>query len=154
MDLDGVRALAVVLAIASGVWVGGIVTVAIVAASSSTTISAPDRVSLFRLFGRRFAVFMGVAALFVVFPALVLAVVEPIPLTASTLVLSLGLLLVTAIGTFQARRMSALRAAAVSGDGDPAWIRRSAAVALVLRSLIGIASLALLVMALLIAARG
>lgn len=50
--------------------------------------------------------------------------------------------------------MSALRSAAASGGGDPAQVRRGARVALALRSLIGLASLALLVLALLIAARG
>jgi hypothetical protein len=150
MALDGIRMLAVVLAIGSGVWVGGLVTVVILAVASRTTVAAVDRVALFRVFGKRFAVFMGVVALFVVPPALVLATVEPTPLTASTLVLALGLLLVTAIGILQARRMSALRRADASGSGDPAGLRRNAAGALALRSLIGLAALALPVLALLV----
>ncbi|HET8986476.1 MAG TPA: hypothetical protein VFN03_12025 [Trueperaceae bacterium] len=66
--------------------------------------------------------------------------------------LAVGLLPVIATGIVQARRMSSLRSAAASGGGDPAQLRQNAAVALVLRSIIGLMSLALLVLALLLAA--
>lgn len=152
MDLDGARMLAAILAIGSGVWAGGLVSVVILALVSRSTVSGADRVGLFRAFGKWFAIFMGAAALLVVPPALVLAVVEPTPLTASALVLALGLLLIVAVGIVQARRMSALRGTAASDGGDPARIRRNAAIALALRSLIGLLMLALPVVALLIVA--
>ncbi len=153
MDLDGARMLAAILAVGTGVWLGGFVTVAIVSASSSRTVTAADRVALFRTFGRRFAAFLGVAALFVVLPALALAVLDPGVLTTLALVLALSLLLVTSIGILQARRMSALRGAAASGEDDPAGTRRNASAAVILRSLIGLVSLALAVLALLIASQ-
>ena len=152
MDLDGARMLAAILAVGSGVWAGGLVSVVILALVSRSTVSGADRVGLFRAFGKWFAIFMGAAALLVVPPALVLAVVEPTPLTASALVLALGLLLIVAVGIVQARRMSALRCTAASDGGDPARIRRNAAIALALRSLIGLLMLALPVVALLIVA--
>ena len=152
MDLDGARMLAAILAVGSGVWAGGLVSVVILALVSRSTVSGADRVGLFRAFGKWFAIFMGAAALLVVPPALVLAVVEPTPLTASALVLALGLLLIVAVGIVQARRMSALRGTAASDGGDPARIRRNAAIALALRSLIGLLMLALPVVALLIVA--
>lgn len=151
MDLDGARMLAAILAIGSGVWLGGLASVTILAVVSRKTVSAADRVGLFRVYGKWFAVFMGAAALLVVPPALVLAVVEPTPLTTCALVLALGLFLLVAIGIFQARRMSVLRSTAAAG-GDPARIRRNAAAALALRSLIGLVILVLPVMAALIVA--
>lgn len=153
MDLDGVRMLAVTLAIGSGVWVGGVATVVIVSATSRRTVAPADRVALFRTFGNRFAVFASVVALVMVVPALALAVIAPTPLTASTLLVAIALLVVTAIGILQARRMSALRSAAASGANDPDGTRRNAATAMALRSLIGLVSLALPVLAALIAAR-
>jgi hypothetical protein len=152
MVLDGVRMLAVILAIGSGMWIGGLVTVVILSRASAKTVAAGDRVALFRSFGKGFAVFVGVTALFVVLPALALAVIEPVPLTAGILVLAFGLLLVTAVGILQARRMSVLRGAAASGGGDPVGLRRNAAAAVVLRSLIGVLGLTLLVLAALFAA--
>ena len=152
MDLDGARMLAAILAIGSGVWLGGLVSVVILAVVSRSTVDAADRVGLFRAFGRWFAVFMGAAALLVVPPALVLAVVDPTPLTTCAIVLALGLLLLIAVGMFQARRMSALRGTAAAGGGDPAGIRRNAVVAHVLRSIIGLVILALPVLAMLIVA--
>lgn len=159
MVLDGIRMLAVILAAGSGIWVGGVVTVTIVSATSSTTVAAADRVALFRAFGTRFAIFAGVVALVMVAAALALAAIDPAPLTASALAVTLALLLVTAVGIVQARRMSALRSAAGSsaagsGADDPARIRRNAVVAVTLRSLIGLVSLAVPVLAVLIAARG
>ena len=82
------------------------------------------------------------------------ATIDPRPLTAGTLVLALGLLLLTSIGILQARRMSAMRSAAASGSDEPGRLGRNAAVAAILRSVIGLASLVLMVLAVLLAARG
>ncbi|MBB5632441.1 uncharacterized membrane protein (DUF441 family) [Cryobacterium mesophilum] len=153
MDFDGVRMLAVLLAIGSGVWVGGVVTVAIVSSSTQTTVAAADRIALFRVFGRRFASFVAATAVLVVLPALALATLEPAPITWGILVLAVGLLPVIAVGIVQARRMTSLRSAAASGGGDPGRLRRNAAVARVLRSLIGLMSLGLPVLAVLVAER-
>ncbi|GAA3740634.1 hypothetical protein GCM10022239_15440 [Leifsonia bigeumensis] len=148
MDLDGARMLAVTLAVGSGVWVGGLVTVIILSASSRKTIAPPDRVVLFRDFGRRFAIFVGVTALFVVLPALVLATIEPAPLTASTLLLALGLLLATAAGILQARRMTRLRGSAAGPvDAAEASIRGNAQLAAAVRVVLVLGYLALVVLA-------
>ena len=152
MDFDGAQLLAVILAIGSGVWVGGVVTVAIVSSSTQNTIAAAERIALFRVLGRRFAYFVAVTAVLVVLPACALAALRPAPLTWCIVVLAVGLLPVIAIGIVQARRMSSLRVSAASGGGDPAQLRQNAVVALVLRSIIGLMSLALLVLALLLAA--
>jgi uncharacterized membrane protein len=143
--------LAAILAIGAGVWVGGLATVIILSASSRKTIAAADRVPLFRDFGRRFAGFMGVTALLVVAPALVLASAAPGPLTASVLLLALGLLVGTAVGILQARRMTKLREAAAepAGAADTGRLRRNATIAAALRIILVLGYLALLALAVL-----
>ena len=154
MTPDGGRLLAAILAIGAGVWVGGLLTVIIVSASSRKMIAAADRVALFRDFGRRFAVFMGVTALVVVAPALVLASTESGPLTMTVLLLALGLLVGTAVGILQARRMSGLRTASTdpASAADTGRLRRNATAAATLRAILVVGYLALLVLATLLAA--
>lgn len=151
---DAVRMLSAVLVLGVGVWAGGFMTVPVLSAATRRTLDPAARVELFAAFGRRFAVVMGIAALVVVVAATGLAVAVPHPLTAWTLALALAVPALTAIGIVQARRMSALRRSAATGDGDPGQVRRNAAVALVLRSLIGLLSLALIVLGILLAGRG
>lgn len=144
--------LAAILAVGAGSWVGGLLTVAVLASSSRRTVAAADRVALFRDFGRRFALLFGVTALFVVAPALVLAVIDPGPLSVSILLLTLGLLLATAAGILQARRMTGLRATAAtpSGEADAGTLRRNAAVAAALRGILALGYIAVLVLAVLL----
>ncbi len=159
--IDGTRMLATLLAIGAGAWVGGLVTVTLVVVTSKL-VNTPDRVSMFRRFGRAFAVFFGATALFVVFPALSLATLQPGALTASILVLAFALLAATAGGIFQARRMTALRAAAdVEGRREVASehtaanavaLRRNAVAAAVIRSLLVGGYVALLALAVVLAA--
>ena len=153
MTPDGGRLLAAILAIGAGVWVGGLLTVIIVSASSRKMIAAADRVALFRDFGRRFAVLVGVTALFVVAPALVLASTEPGPLSVAVLLLALGLLFGTAVGILQARRMTRLREAAAepASAEDTGRLRRNATIAATLRVILVLGYLALLVLATLLA---
>lgn len=151
MTLDGGRMLAAILATGAGAWVGGLLAVIVLSATSRKVLAAADRVALLRDFGRRFAVLVGVTAVFVVAPALVLASLEPGLLTASILLLALGILFATAIGILQARRMTGLRESA-AGSTDAAsqsTLRRNAAFAAALRVVLVLGYLALLVLAVL-----
>ena len=144
MTLDGGRMLAAILAIGAGAWVGGLLTVIVLSTSSRRTIASADRVALFRDFGRRFAVVMGVTAPFVVVPAVLLASTEPGPSTVSILLLAIGLLLATAIGILQARRMTSLRTAHPA-DTSSRTVQRNATIAAALRTVLVLGYLALLV---------
>lgn len=142
--------LGTILAIGAGAWVGGLITITIVVVSSRTTNGA-DRVILFRAVGRRFAVFFGITAVLVVFPALVLASKEPSTLTTSIVLLTFGLLIVTALGILQARRMTSMRTALADGAMNTQTVGRNAIVAATIRALLVVGYVALLILAVLLA---
>lgn len=142
--------LAIILAIASGVWVGGLVTVTL-AVVSSLKMGASDRVELFRSFGRRFAAFFGITGVFVVAPAIILAISDSGALTATIAVLSIALLFATAGGIFQARKMSAMRRAVATGAVEEKTLRLNAAVAGGIRALLVAGYAVLLVLAAMLA---
>lgn len=141
--------LATIFAMAAGVWVGGLVTVTLVVVSSRTMGSG--RVALFRSFGRKFAVFFGVNALIVVAPSVILAVSEPRPLATAAALLAIVLLLATAIGILQARRMTALRSAQDAGSTTETLVRRQGTIAAIIRTALVIGYVALLVLGVLLA---
>lgn len=156
MGLDGERVQAALLLAASAAWLGGLLTVPLLAATTRRLVAAEARADLFVAFGRRFAVLMGVLLTIALAAVGALAASGADPLTATALGLAAALLLMTAVGMVQARRMSRLRRAAAGGRGDEAdsKLRRNAAVATVLRSSIGLVSLALVVVGVLLVGRG
>lgn len=132
-----------------GAWVGGLATVTLVVVSSQK-VSASDRVALFRTFGRRFAVFFGVTAVFVVMSAVILAASDLHELSLVAAVLSVFLLIATGFGVAQARRMTAMRTALAAGAANEIHVKRNATIAAIIRGVLVVGYVALLVIALLL----
>lgn len=141
--------IAIVFAIGSGVWVGGLVTVTLAVVSSSTM--GAERVLLFRRFGRKFAIFFGITGVFVVASALTLAVAGRSAVATASVVLAISLLVATAFGIAQARRMTVLRTAQADGAVTETQVRRNAAIAASIRALLVVGYVAVLVMAVILA---
>lgn len=147
---DGLRALVLtVLLLATSIWVGGYVAIAVVARTASTTLTAEDRVAFFRTLGR--------AYFWVGTPALVVALVTGAVLTrdadhgalfTAAVVIAVLLILSFAIAVVQARRMTQLRRQLLSSDDLQLAerVRRGAAAAGALRGLLGLLSVALVVL--------
>ena len=124
--------------LAASIWIGSIVCLAIVAAEAGRALDAADRVVLFRGIGRRYAV-VGTASLLVAIGAGAVIAGRPSEwsaLTTASLASACGLVILTAAGMAQARRMTiARRRAAVAPDDAQAAseVRRGATTAAVLR---------------------
>jgi uncharacterized membrane protein len=148
LDKAGSGLLLFVHLLAACVWVGGFVTIAVVARVARLELAAPARVSFFRSLGRSYGV-VGSAALAV---ALLTggALLSRRGWDAWAVVaglVALALVLATGAGIAQARGMTRLRQQAVDDPGDPglaARIQRSARRARILRGLIGALTVALL----------
>ncbi len=140
--------LATVLAIGAGAWVGGLVTVTLVVVSSRTM--GAERVLLFRAFGRRFAVFFGITAVFVVAPAVTLALTRAQSLATTAALLAITLLVATGFGIVQARRMRVMRTALAAGSVSESLVQRNAALAATIRAILVVGYVALLVIAVLL----
>lgn len=149
MAPENVRTLATILAMAAGAWVGGLATVTLVVVST-LKVGAAERVVLFRTFGRRFAAFFGVVGVFVVAPAVILAINDSGALTITIAVLSVTLLFATGGGIVQARRMTAMRTAVATGAVGEEALHANATVAAIIRALLVSGYVALLVLALLL----
>jgi len=144
-----------VFTLASGVWVGGYVAIAVVARTAGRVLEPAPRVRFFRVLGRSYLL-VGASALVLALGTgagllsdhpwdgtLVAAVV-----VAAALVVSLG------VGVAQARRMTRLRAAALAAPDDPQLrrqVRQGARAATVLRAAIGLLSLAMIALGSLLA---
>lgn len=147
---DGLRALVLtVLLLATSIWVGGYVAIAVVARTASTTLTVEDRVAFFRTLGR--------AYFWVGTPALVVALVTGAVLTrdadhgalfTAAVVIAVLLILSFAIAVVQARRMTQLRRQLLSSDDLQLAerVRRGAAAAGALRGMLGLLSVALVVL--------
>lgn len=153
---EGARsALAAVLVLATAVWVGGFVTLAVVARVARRTVGPAERVALFRRLGRIY-LWLGGTAL-----ALALASGAGLlydhrwdgVLTAAATVAA-GLVAATVVGVAQAQQMTRLRRGAVQRSDDAALagrVRRGARTAGILRALIGALSIALLALGVVLA---
>ena len=137
------------------VWVGGFVVLVVVDQVACRTIDPPERVAFFQMLGRVYGIVGGLAltlglagGAFLVYDRRWDAVLT---LTA---VAAVALAAATVIGVAQARRMTRLRRAALDHPDDTALadrVRRGARTAGILRSLIGVVSLALLVLGVVLA---
>jgi hypothetical protein len=137
-----------VLVLATSIWVGGLVTIALVARVASRTLTAVDRVHFFRGLGRTYGPVGGAALLTALGAGATLVVDQPLDgLIVAGSVVAGALMVTTAVGVAQARRMTQLRLRAAVSAGDPRMrqiVRRGAIRAAVLRLLIGALSVVLL----------
>lgn len=140
--------LVAVLVLACSVWVGGYVAAAISARTTAATLQASDRIAFFRALGRTY--------LRVDVPALAVALVVGAVLLAArgwdawawaATAVAVALVLVLAIAIAQARRMTVLRTRSLSEpDGAAAaQVRGGSRRAAVLRAVLGVLSVALVV---------
>lgn len=147
--------LAVLLVLAAAVWVGGYVAIAVVARITTRTLEATDRVAFFRGLGRSYLVIGGSALIVALVTGGVLLVGRPWGgMLTAVAALAGALILATIVGILQARRMTRLRKRASREPDDEALVQRvrlSARQAGSLRAVIGILSLALLVLGVLLA---
>lgn len=137
-----------VFTLASCIWVGGYVAIAVVAQVASRTLEPAQRVRFFRSLGR--------AYLLVGTPALVAALGTGAGLASdhawdgtliAAIAVAAALLACLAVGVAQARRMTRMRVGALMSPENPdltAQVRRGARTAAMLRAEIGLLSLALI----------
>jgi hypothetical protein len=130
------------------VWVGGFVTIAVVARVVRRQLPMPAQVAFFRSLGRGFGVVGGLAlGVALLSGGALLSRRTWDEWAAVAVVLAVALVLATGAGVVQARGMTRLRQRAVREPGDAALtarIERNARRALVLRALIGALTVALL----------
>lgn len=144
-----------VFTLASCIWVGGYVAIAVVAGVATRTLAPVQRVTFFRGLGRSY-LYVGVPALVVALgtgAALLSDRAWDGTLTA-TAVLGAALVLALAIGVVQARRMTRLRVRALADPADLRLARRlrqGARSATLLRAAIGLFNLALIALGSLLA---
>lgn len=144
---------AIVLAVfilATSIWIGGYVAIAVIARTAAATLDPGGRVMFFRSLGRSF-LWVGLPALLIaVATGALLARDRPWDaLLVSTAVLVAVLLTSFAVAIFQARRMTVLRRNLLGSAQDKQLseqVRRGALLAAGLRAAIGILSVALVIM--------
>jgi hypothetical protein len=137
-----------VFMLASCVWVGGYVAIAVVARVAWRTLEPAQRVAFFRALGRSYLL-AGVPALAVALgTGAALAGERDWDATLiTTAALAVALVAALAVGVVQARRMTRLRAASLASPEQLELMRRvvrGARAATVLRAAIGLLSLALI----------
>lgn len=142
------------LSLGVGAWVGGFITVFVMARSSATTLDAPHRVRLFRHFGRKYAAIAGVAMAFILIPAAILSYIDPLNTPALiTLMLAVTIIALSVPAIAQARRIGMLRREALDNPKDAskmATVERASRSATLLRTILGVGSVGLLVLAVLL----
>jgi hypothetical protein len=151
----GETALRVLLVLTASVWVGGLVTLAVVARVAGRRLSAADRVAFFHDLGRSYGVVGGCSLVIALLAGAILLVGTPwTGMLAATVVVAAALVLATATGALQARRMTRLRQRSACESGDlqlAVAVRRGAVSAAGLRGVIGALSIALVVLRVLLA---
>jgi hypothetical protein len=146
-----VRTVMLVLGtLAASIWIGSLVCLALVARVARRTLDGRSFVVLFRDVGRLYRM-VGTTSLVV---AIVVALVLAWPITAAGLDLAIlvataFLVIVTTAGMMQAGRMTVRRLHALKDPHDQVAadeVRRGAAVAGLLRGLIGLSTLTIIVL--------
>lgn len=140
----------ILLVVSGGVWLGGYLTMPVVARAASATLAPLDRVAFFRALGRAYLPVGGSALVLALLSgAVLLREHRSGALLVATAVTAAALVAALALGVVQARRMTRLRQAAGVTPSDTVLserVRRGAVAAVILRGLIGLLSLALVVM--------
>ncbi len=140
----------VVLVVSAGVWLGGLLTMPVVARAASATLAPLDRVAFFRALGRAHLPVGGSAlALALLSGGALLRHRKWDGLLAASAITAAALVVALALGVVQARRMTRLRQAAGAAPQDAGLrgrVRRGGRSAVALRSLISLLSLALVML--------
>ncbi|MCO5173218.1 MAG: hypothetical protein M9914_03420 [Trueperaceae bacterium] len=140
----------VVLVVSASVWLGGLLTMPVVARAASATLAPLDRVAFFRALGRAYLPVGGSAlTLALLSGAVLLREREWDGLLVASAITAAALVGALALGVAQARRMTRLRQAAGAAPQDAdlgGRVRRGGRSAVALRALIGLLSLALVVL--------
>ena len=138
--------------LSASVWIGSLVCLAVISQVARKVLEGPAQVIFFRAVGRRYA-FVGTGSLLV---AICMGLVMAWPPTTwsatidTAVVLAGFLVLATAVGMAQARRMGTLRRRAVASPDDRAArasVRRGRRLATSLRLLMAAGTLAIVVLA-------
>lgn len=136
--------------LATSVWLGGYVAIAVVARVAAVTLTSAARVALFRALGRTF-LRVGVPALVIALGtgAILLHRHRLDALLAVTVVIAVALVAVLVVAVGQARRMTRLRRRALDwpeDEGLTTLVHRDARVAAALRTLLALLSLTLVIL--------
>lgn len=139
------------LILGSSIWIGGILTVVIVARASAAHLGQETRVAFFRDFGRNYGI-VATAALIVAYicGGILLAGDPWDGMSTALTACAAALVVALAVGVAQARRMTRLRhrLSATPDDGHlTTRIARSARLALVLRAGLVVLTLGIFVVA-------
>lgn len=149
-------ALLGVLVVATAIWVGGFVAIAVVARVARSTLQPAQQVVFFRGLGRSYGTVASVALAVALGTGAALVADRAWDVTLSAAaVVAAALVVTTVVGVAQARRMTRLRRRALDERDDAelaARLRRGASRAWVLRALIGGLSLALVALGVVVAA--
>lgn len=134
--------------VAASIWVGGLVAIFVVARAASATLAPAERIAFFRALGRSYAIVGCLALLVALAVGAILLDDHPWDgLLVATAIVAGALLVALGTGMAQARAMTRLRRQALHEPELGARVRRGAALAGALRGLIGLLTLALVVLA-------
>ena len=138
----------VVSAVASAIWIGGLVAIFVVARVASATLDEAQRISFFRALGRAYGVVGGVALVVALAGGAILLDGHPCDgLLIATAIVAGALVVATMAGVAQARAMTRLRRRAVSGPTPlREQVHRGAIIAAALRGAIATLTLTLVVL--------
>lgn len=150
------RTLLGLVILGAAVWMGGFVAIMVVNATSKKSLEPAQRIALFRGLGRNYLRVAAVAFALMVIPGGVLLALRPWDgFTLAILLAALLVVVLTCVAVRQARRMTRMRKAALAtattagtGTPDAAPIAHHSRRAWMLRMGIGLASLAVFVIAL------
>lgn len=140
----------VLFTLASSVWLGGYVALAVVARASTTSLAPTARVAFFRALGRAYLPVGGTALVVGILSGAVLLRDRPVDGLMIATAITAGLLVaLLALGVVQARRMTRLRQRVTTAPSDGELVTqvvRGGSAATALRGLLGVLSLALVVL--------
>jgi hypothetical protein len=144
-----------VFMLASSIWIGGYIAIAVVARVATRTLAPAQRITFFRTLGRSYLL-LGAPALLVAFGtgAGLLSHHSWDGILTAAVAVAAALVVSLAVGVAQARRMTRLRAASLAAPGDPqrrVHVRQGTRIAALLRATIGLLSLALIALGALLA---
>ena len=142
--------LLVVLIIATSIWVGGYIAIAVVARSATATLTPDARIAFFRSLGRLYF-WVGTPALVVALAvgAVLARNVDRGGLFTAAVIVAIVLLASFVVAVVQARRMTRLRRALVGSPDNTVLaerVRSGARAAGMLRGVLGILSIVLVVL--------
>lgn len=142
----------ILLLLATSVWIGGWFSLIVISRTTTATLSAPDRVAFFRRFGKVYGIQSSIALVVALLFGLLLLLGMPwTALSTWCVVLSAVLVLALIAGILQARsqrvlRQRLLRSPGEEGEALRAKIAAGGRSAILLRTSLGVFSVAILVL--------